>query len=127
MDLFRDKTQGAADALQSACVGRAGSTHLHYRCEQSDRAGLFAGRQMKFSNVSKLFVLGLIVTASSISCKTRPPGVTQLPKNGIGSSQSTADNISNTPALHPDDGVKADANGLFGLDDKTNRSKWNAN
>src|SRR5438445_5502350 len=83
---------------------------------------------MKLSNVTKLSVLGLIVTVSAIGCKHSPPGVTLLPNHGAGSTGNMADNnLSSAPAINPDDKAKADPNGLFGLDGQPPRSNWNAN
>src|SRR6266852_5461149 len=83
---------------------------------------------MKSRNVSKLLVLGLIVTVSAIGCKHGPPSVTVLPNHGGSSTGSMAENnLSNAPAINPDDKAKADANGLFGLDGQPPRSNWNAN
>jgi len=85
---------------------------------------------MKLIKVSKLLVLGLIVTITAIGCKSSPTGVTHIPdrdKNLTGSG-STADNnnIPAAPTIGSDDKVKADpTTGLF-PETHPPRGNWNA-
>ena len=80
---------------------------------------------MKFSNVTKLIVLGIIVSVSAIGCKTKAPGVTQLPKSGIGSSGSVADTIPSGTPLKTDDSLTT-KDGPIPLSDQPGHNGWKA-
>src|SRR5438270_13951670 len=79
---------------------------------------------MKLNNISKLSVLGLIVTLSTLGCKHGPVGVTHLPNQGPGSTGNLADGLSSAPAINPDDKPIGDKNGLIAEGDHRSTANW---
>src|SRR5437016_13020321 len=81
---------------------------------------------MKFRNISKLTVLGLIVTASAIGCKSTRPVVTPLAGKTSDASNSGQAEIGKGSLVNPDDKPIADGNGLIPQGDHQSRNNWNA-
>ena len=86
---------------------------------------------MKLSNVSKLLVLGLIVSISALGCKSKTPTtVTQIPAGktgGTGSGSSSTNDIGNTSPVAAEDKPIADKNGLIPQADHSSTAGWIAN